>query len=108
MLGTYLLGSQFLPHSNPNWIKINGIVIGESPKFAYKISWSRDIDSLLNTLYKDPCVTCVLYHWKTGDAYIKTGFDLSDKSDYKYNSEYTTFILENKIHQFIQQPTTNI
>jgi hypothetical protein len=101
MLGTYLLGSQFLQDSNPNWIKINSIVIGESTKFSYKISWSRDIVSLLNSLSKDPYVTCVLYHWKTGDAYIKTGFDLSDKSDYKYDSEYTTFIVKNKINQFV-------
>lgn len=105
LLGTFLLGSQFIQDPNPNWIKINGIVLGESKKYAYKISWSRDIGSLLDSLSKDPAITCVLYNWKTGDAYTKTGFDLKDRSDYARNSEFTTFILKKKVNQFVPQPT---
>lgn len=101
LLGTYLLGSQFLQDPKPDWIKINGVVLGESKKFSYKTSWSRDIGSLLDTLSKDSQITCVLYNWKTGDAYTKTGFDLTDRSDYNRNSEYTTFILKRKIQQFV-------
>ena len=104
LLGTFLLGSQFIQDPKPGWIKINGVVLGESKKFSYKVSWSRDIGTLLDTLSKDPAITCVLYNWKTGDAYTKSGFDLTDKSDYSRNSEYTTFILKNKINKFIPQP----
>ena len=104
LLGTFLLGSQFIQDPKPDWIKINGIVLGESKKFSYKVSWSRDIGTLLDTLSKDPAITSVLYNWKTGDAYTKIGFDLTDRNDYARNPDYTTFILKHKISQFVPQP----
>lgn len=104
LLGTFLLGSQFIQDPKPEWIKINGVVLGESRKFSYKVSWSRDIGTLLDTLSKDPAITCVLYNWKTGDAYTKTGFDLTDRNDYARNQEYTTFVLKHKISHFVPQP----
>jgi hypothetical protein len=101
--GIYLLGTQFVQHTNPEWVKINGVVLGESKKFSYKTSWSRDIESLLDTLSKDPNITCVLYNWKTGDAYTKSGFDLTNRSDYTRNPEFTTFILKRNIHKYVNE-----
>jgi hypothetical protein len=57
--------NQSIKDPKPDWIKINGVVLGESRKFSYKVSWSRDIGSLLDSLSKDPAITCVLYNWKT-------------------------------------------
>ena len=107
LLDTFLLGSQILQSENPDWNKINGVVMGESERFSYKVLRSRDIVTLLNTLSsdsRDSTVTCVLYNWRTGVAYIKSGFDITDKGDYSRNIEYTTFILNNKIMEFMPKP----
>jgi hypothetical protein len=103
LTGKYLLGTQFTEDANPEWVKISGVVLGESKKFSYKVSWSRDIETLLVSLSKDPNITCVLYNWKTGDAYTKTGFDLNDKTDVARNPEFTTFILKRNIHKYVNQ-----
>ena len=102
LIGKSLLGSPFIQDTKFEWIKINGVVMGESKRFGYKSVQSRDIGGLLDNLITDPNVTCVLYNWQTGNAYTKTGFNLNDSSDYNHNSSYTTFIVKNKISQFIQ------
>lgn len=101
LTGTYLLGAQFIEDTNTDWVKISGVVLGESKNFSYKVSWSRDIETLLISLSRDPNITCVLYNWKTGDAYTKTGFNLGDKNDYKRNPEFTTFILKRNINKYV-------
>lgn len=97
LTGKFLLGSQFIQDNDTDWIRINGVVMGESYKFSHKISWSRNIKKLLESLSSDKTVVCVLYEWKSGYAYIKTGFDLNDKSDYAINPEFTTFINQKAI-----------
>ena len=98
LTGKFLLGSQFIQDTDTDWIKINGVVMGESYKFSHKISWSRNIKKLLESLSNDTTVVCVLYEWKSGYAYIKTGFDLNDKTDYARNPEFTTFINKRAIN----------
>lgn len=101
IIGTTLLGSLFLQDTNPNFIKINGVVLGESSKYSYKSVYSRDISKLLNNVLSDTNVVCVLYDWKSGNAYMKTGYNFSDPLDYKHNPNFTTYIIKSKIDSFV-------
>jgi mannan endo-1,4-beta-mannosidase len=110
-IGKSLRGSPFLQDPKPEWIKINSVVMGESPEFGYKTFWSKDIGNLLDSLVPDDNITCVLYNWNTGYAYTKTNFDLNNMNDSKYNSDYTTFIklsdcTISKLSQYQPQPQT--
>ena len=96
LIGKTLLGSLIVQDTKPGWLKINGVVLGESQKFSYKLISTKDIGGLLDTLTSDQNVSCVVYNWKNGNAYIKSGFDLNDVNDYKLNSEYSTFIVKKK------------
>lgn len=99
LIGKSVLGSPFLQDPKAEWLKLNGVVLGESKKFSYQTTRSRDIGSLLDRLIKDSSIVCVLYNWKTGFAYTKTGFDLNDKNDYHRNEDFTTFIVKERIPQ---------
>lgn len=92
LIGKKILGHPFLQDPKPEWIKINGIVLGESKKYSYKTFSSNDIGNLLQNLFKDSKIICVLYNWKNNTAYTKTGFNLNDSNDYAINSDFTTFI----------------
>lgn len=97
LLGTTLLGSLFLQDTNTNYIKINSVVLGESNIYSYKSVYSRDISTLLKDSLLDSKIICILYDWKSGNAYMKTGYNLHDNSDYKYNKDFTTYIVKSKI-----------
>lgn len=97
LIGKSLLGSPFIQDPKPEWIKIDGVVMGESDKFAYKTSSSKDIGSLLDSLSEDSHIVCVVYDWKTGAAYTKSGFDINDSSDYTHVENFTTFIFKDRI-----------
>lgn len=101
LLGSTLLGSLFLQDTNPNYIKINSVVLGETNIYSYKTIYSRDIASLLTSSLLDLKIVCILYDWKTGSAYIKTGYNLNDSLDYKYNKDFTTYIVKSKIVEFV-------
>lgn len=75
-----------------NWMKINCITLGDSKEFGYKTIPSNDIGKLLDTLYKDPNVKVINYHWKTQTAYVKTNYNLKNAGDLNINDEYTVFI----------------
>jgi hypothetical protein len=107
LIGTILLGSTFTQDANINYIKINNVGLGESSKYGYKVLKSNDIGALLNTLIQDQNVAVVVYHWKSGTAYIKKGFDISVQSDSKLAPGYTTFIVKSKLPP-IFAPTTLI
>jgi len=92
LVNTTFLGSVFKQDPKPNWIKISGVVMGESQQYGYKVITSFDIGKILDTLYNDPLTKCVVYNWKTGTAYVKKGFDMSNPNDSKIKPEYTTFI----------------
>jgi mannan endo-1,4-beta-mannosidase len=72
--------------------------------YGYNEYNSKDIGGLLDRLRGDPNVTCLVYNWKTGIGYAKTGFNLSNEADYKTVSGYTTFILKNKIPEYYKLP----
>jgi hypothetical protein len=91
-IGKTLKGSPFIQDPKPEWIKINNVVMGELPEFGYKTFWSRDIGNLLDSIFPDNNISCVLYNWNTGYAYTKTSFDLNNINDSNYNPDYTTFI----------------
>lgn len=97
LLGTNLLGNTFVKDSNlDNWIKIDKIVIGNSYRFRYFSGNNKDCVSLLKSVSTDTKVVAVLYEWKTGNYYLKTGFDINNKNDYSINENFTTFILNNQ------------
>jgi len=103
LVGKTLLGNIFVQDAKAEWIKINGVTMGENPKFGYKTVKNNDIGSLLNTVYADKAVKVVVYNWATGTAFLKTGFELSNSSDSKSNPVYTTFIVKSQT-QVPQQP----
>ena len=97
LVGSSLLGHIFIQDRRPEWIKIDGVVMGETPKFGYKTIVNPDIGGLLDSLVKDGNVTAVLYNWKNGKAYIKKGINLSDPADYALNPVFTTFLAKSKV-----------
>lgn len=93
LIGKTLLGNNFIQDGRSSWVKINNIVLGESPKFGYNYTQTTDIGQLLDNSINDNQIAVINYEWDTGNAFIKTGFDLNDPSDYKVNNKYTSFIL---------------
>jgi mannan endo-1,4-beta-mannosidase len=94
LIGNKFLGNTFEQDPNPNWIKINGIVLGETSNFGYKTIVNKNIGDLLNLLSTDSKVQAVVYNWSSGTAYVKTEFNLSLISDSAVNTAYTTFIIK--------------
>jgi mannan endo-1,4-beta-mannosidase len=105
LIGVNLLNNFFVQDPNPNWIKIDGVAIGESNKYGYtSINSNGDIGGLLNKLSQDPNVCCVVYNWSNYIGYVKTGFNLNVSSDYKLANGYTTFVLKSKIPSYYPTP----
>lgn len=100
LIGTYFLNSEFIQDTNPEFVKINDVLLGESSKYGYRTVQNYDIGKLLSDQLKDQNVVCILYNWGSGTAYIKKGFDTSVASDSAKRSGFTTFIVKNKIPQF--------
>lgn len=75
-----------------NWMKINGITLGESYNYGYKTIVSDDIGKLLDTLYNDKNVKLLNYNWNTKTAYLKTNYDITKSQDVTINKNYTVFI----------------
>jgi hypothetical protein len=92
LINTTFLGSVFKQDPKPEWIKIDGVVMGESPQYGYKVINSPSIGAILDSLINDPNAKCVVYNWKNAIAYVKTGFDMKNPLDSAKNPEYTTFI----------------
>lgn len=105
-----LNGAQYSFQQDPNplYAKINQITIGESHQFGYDTKNSKDIGSLLQQCYYDHNIVAVIYNWKTGDAFLKNGFDLSNPGDYKVNQDYTSFVIKERVKpEFISKQVTN-
>jgi chitinase len=90
LLNSVVLGKSIVQDTKPNWLKVNGVVVGDT--FNYTSYNSKDIGNLLDTVSKDQKVAALLYNWKTGDAYSKTGFDFNNSADTKLNPDFTSFI----------------
>lgn len=107
LINVSLLGNKFVQDKHPNYIKIGNVVMGESPQFGYKSLQNKNISSLLNSQLADKNCVCILYHWKSGMAYIKSGFDLDNSSDSTIKNGFSTFIVKDKINQFYKiKPVT--
>ena len=94
LVGNNFLGATFEQDPIPSWLKINGVILGESSNFGYKTIVNKNIGDLLNLLSEDPKVQAVVYNWSSGTAYVKTWFNLSLVSDSTVNTAYTTFIIK--------------
>lgn len=92
LIGKVVLGSTIVQDNKPNWLKLDGVVIGDN--FTYRSYKSTDIGGLLDQVRGDPNVAVLLYNWKTGDAYSKTGYDFTNSSDTKVNADFTSFIVK--------------
>lgn len=103
LIGKQLLNNTFVQDTDPNWIKINDVAVGNSPKYSNDIIRSNDVGKLLKDTLNNTKVVCIVYNWKTNLAYTKLGFDLSNKIDYTEANGYTTFILKSKIPLFYNQ-----
>jgi hypothetical protein len=83
--------------SNPLWVKIPGVAIGESSQFAYKSVPCTKVWELLDTIIEDLSVTVINYNAEAGVAFFKTGFDINVKGDVIKNPKYTSFVLKSKL-----------
>jgi hypothetical protein len=83
--------------SNPLWVKITGVAIGESSQFAYKSVPCTKVWELLDTIIEDLSVTVINYNAEAGVAFFKTGFDINVKGDVIKNPKYTSFVLKSKL-----------
>jgi chitinase len=92
LLNSVVLGKSIIQDTKPNWLKVNGVVVGDT--FNYTSYNSKDIGNLLDTVSKDQKVAALLYNWKTGEAYSKTGFDFNNSADTKINADFTSFIVK--------------
>lgn len=104
LINTTFLGSVFKQDPKPEWIKIDGVVMGESPQYGYKVINSPSIGAILDSLINDRNAKCVVYNWKTAIAYVKSGFDMKNSLDSAKNPEYTTFIPKRAIPVTVPTP----
>lgn len=104
LINTTFLGSVFKQDPKPEWIKIDGVVMGESPQYGYKVINSPSIGAILDSLINDRNAKCVVYNWKTAIGYVKSGFDMKNSLDSAKNPEYTTFIPKRAIPVTVPTP----
>lgn len=92
-----MLGSVIYPEQKKkNWIKIDGVLLGESSKFFTQQSYSSDIGKLLDDSLTKTDIVTVAFNWKTGNVITRNGFDMSDPADSKSDPDYTTFIIKTR------------
>jgi len=96
LVGRRLAGSVFETDPKPAWIKINNVVLGESPKYGYASYQSNDIGGLLDRVVGDSRVVVIIYEWKTGKAFAKTGFEVNNPKDCFAKSGYTSFVVRSR------------
>ena len=108
LVGKTILGNTFVQDPKNDWIKIDNVGVGESSKYGYGTLVSSDIGGLLDKCLADPKIVVVIYEWKTGNAYIKTGFDIDKNgipTDVKIANGYTSFIVKSRIKVTPQPPS---
>ena len=97
IIGKTIKGYKVVQDNRKDWVKIDGVCLGESSKFGYTNTTSKDIGAILDKMIKDQKVVAVVYNWKTGQAFAKSGIDINDANDSKINQEYTTFVIDSRI-----------
>jgi mannan endo-1,4-beta-mannosidase len=104
LLGPIVLGHAVEHDTRPDWIKINGVVLGDSHAFGYK-AMDGDIGPVLDALLPDTNVVVVLYNWSARKAYVKIGFNLTNPADSMVNPDYTSFVVIKRIRPSYVGPT---
>lgn len=111
LIGKTLLGNIFVQDPKNEWIKIDNVTVGESPKYGYTSLNTKDIGSLLDKSLGDQKIVVVIYEWATGNVYTKTGFDTDANgipTDVKSIKGFTSFIVKSRVpspQPIPQQPT---
>ena len=91
-IGDVILGSIVIQDPKEMWMKVDGITMGDSPLFGYKIIKNNDIGDLLTSLENDDDAMVVNYNWSDGKAYVKKKYDIHSTNDCFINKGFTTFI----------------
>jgi hypothetical protein len=97
LVGKTFRGSTFVQDPIPEFIKIDGVVLGESTQYGYKVMNNARVTPILQACLADQNAVAIVYNWKTGVAYIKTGINFNIASDSKLNKEYTTFLISSRV-----------
>ncbi|KAJ3243162.1 hypothetical protein HDU78_000781 [Chytriomyces hyalinus] len=102
-VGQTLRGRKFEQDPNAKFLKINGVVMGESRKFGYSVmvAGPGGIGALLEKAIQDPKIVAIVYNWETQTAFTKSGFRLSDATDSALNSKYTTFLVKSRMNSTV-------
>lgn len=112
IIGKTVRGSTIVQDNRKEWVKIDRVCLGESKNFGYSSTSSKDIGAILDKMIKDEKVVAVVYNWKTGQAFMKTGINLENQEDSKINQDYTTFIVASRVKTTsqpnISQPLVNV
>jgi hypothetical protein len=108
LIGNTLLGRTFVLDTDKNYIRIDGIVMGNTAKFGYKTVQNSDINKILTDNLHDQSVVCLLYNAKSGNCYIKSGFNLGVNTDYSDDPNYSTYIVKNRIGRFLKTPAPSV
>lgn len=87
LIGRTLHGSVFRGDALPHWIKIDGIILGQSS--LLRSEHTSDIGSYLRAAARDPNVVAVAYQIQTGKVFVSSGINM------RYG-RFTTYILKNK------------
>jgi hypothetical protein len=105
LVGQTYKGLLFEQDPKPNFIKINGIMLGQSVKYSYKtINNVTDIGAQLDLSVNDSRAVVLNYNWTTKQFIVKTGLNLNDNNDSILNNDWTTFLISNRITVAIPQP----
>jgi mannan endo-1,4-beta-mannosidase len=105
LIGQRVAGGVFEADAKPEWIKINNVVLGETPKYGYSSYQSKDIGGLLDQVVKDSRVVVLIYEWSTGKAFAKTGFEINNTKDCVAKSGYTSFVVKARVPNAPAKPT---
>jgi hypothetical protein len=97
LLGKKLLGSTFVADQDTNWIKIDGIALGNSSQYSYKNGKTDNIGTLLNQQILDPKVVAVLWNKTNSSYYIRSGFNINNPGDYASNEVFISYVVKLRI-----------
>lgn len=90
--GDIVKGNKIIQDGKIDWLKIEGVALGESLKYSYDTTASTDIGALLDRLVSDDNVIAIVYNWSTSTGYLKSGYEPQNDQDSKLAPGYTTFI----------------
>ncbi|KAI8621717.1 glycoside hydrolase superfamily [Chytriomyces sp. MP71] len=91
LLGTHCLGQTFTEHS-ADWLRIDGVVIGESSQFGHSVIRGDSLASVLMQAAADAQVAVVCFDWRSNTGFAKSGFALSNAGDAAEKSGFSVFV----------------